>query len=199
MALAEPVDHLSGEDLRKESASNLAAIVHLDVMRRRLTGRQRQIEARLLNDPEVKLKPGEGIPAEGGVMRVHEEVSGRAFVVKEEVDKRAGELPDDLEPQRDHRVVIESMNRLKEEKPALAAELLLLTASPFEADDEPIIEMKEKVKYPTVAKLRKQFGEDTAMVGKPAKVRMVVLEMPGVGDTPILVGAEGMILDKKGA
>ncbi len=193
-ALPMQPEEMNGEQLRTEAATNLHALASIDAMRMRIIAKQERIEARLLSDQSVRLKPGEGIDTGNGILRVHEETVGKAYVVKDEVDKRGGELPEDLQPIKDQRVVIESFHALKEAKPGVAAELMGLMASPLdEGADDALVKATDKTKYPTVAKLRKAFGDDTALVGKPAKTRAVVLERPGIGDEPLLIGTRGML------
>lgn len=189
-----PVNDMSAAELREESVANLRAIEQMELMLRRTSARQEAIEVRLLTDPSVRLRGDELVPFEGGAMRVYEEVVGRRYVLKEEVDKRAGEL-DELAPIRDKRLVVESVSKLKAVKPGLAAELLVLAATdPFsETDEDRIVKATDKDTYPTVSKIEKAYGKDSAMIGQPAKNRHVVLERPGIGDKPLLIGRNGMI------
>lgn len=191
--MSKPIEEMDGTELRKAAEQTLDYIEKLHLGLRRAEEHMAKIEARLLNDPTVRLKKGEGIPTPSGILRVHEERKGRAYVVKDEIDKIEGELPEDLRPQRDRRLVIESFNALQERNTALAAELLGYAADPLDPDDDPLVDVKDKVKYPTVAAVKKEMGEDSSLIGKPAVERMVVLERPGIGDEPLLLYRGGMV------
>jgi len=192
-SVPKPIEDMDGAELRKAGEQTLDYIEKLHLGLRRAVDHMEKIEARLLNDPTVRLKKGEGIPTASGILRVHEERKGRAYVVKEEVDKIAGELPEYLRPQRDRRLVIESFNALQERNTALAAELLSYAADPLDPAEEPLVEVKEKVKYATVAAIKKEMGDDSSLIGKSAVERMVVLERPGIGDEPLLIYRGGMV------
>lgn len=192
--MPKPIEEMDGAELRKAGEQTLDYIEKLHFGLTRAVGLMEKIESRLLNDPTVRLKKGEGIPTPSGILRVHEERKGRAYILKDEVDKIAGELPEKLRPQKDQRLVIESLNALQEKNTALAAELLLLTGNPLdEEDEEALVVASPKVKYPTVAAVKKEMGEDSSLIGKPAVERMVVLERPGIGDEPLLIYRGGMV------
>lgn len=186
---------MNGEELRTEASTLLFGIEQLDLMRRRMKERMGEVESRLLNDPTVRLKKGEGIAVRSdAVLRVHEEKKGRRCVVKEEVDKRAGELPPALQTIRDQRIVVESAAALEKVNPGLTAELRLLAASPLDEDgDEAPVKITAKDTYTTVAKIEKEYGKDSPMIGSAASERMVVLERPGIGEEPLLVSKDGMV------
>lgn len=178
------IDEMSGGELRGAMASSIEKILFLERMLRETREHARAIQGRLLNDPEVRMKPDEGIPTKYGVLKRHHVVKGKAWVVKEEVDKDAGELPEELRPSKDHRVVVEHLSDLTT---ALQAELRDLAAK-----EDPVVVLAEKAKYPTVTKLRAAFGKDTRYVGDPPKERMVVLSK-GTEDDIALVGIEGLV------
>ncbi len=187
------IEEMDGAELRKAGEQTLDYIEKLHLGLTRAVGLMEKIESRLLNDPTVRLKKGEGIPTPSGILRVHEERKGRAYIVKDEVDKIEGELPEKLRPQKDQRLVIESFNALKEKNTALAAELLGLTGNPLDDEEEALVVASPKVKYPTVAAVKKEMGEESSLIGKPAVERMVVLERPGIGDEPLLIYRGGMV------
>lgn len=182
----KPIEEMSGAELRLSAALLLRQLLTVRQTQDDLRRRFDAVQARLLNPTDdARLREGEGIPTKYGVLTRHEERKGRAWVVTDEVDKDAGELGE-LAPKKDKRVVIEHLSEIPT---GIAAELLAL-ARPGEPDEDTApVSVKEKAKYPTVAKLREAFGADTKYVGKPPIVARVVLRQ-GEGDDAMLITAD---------
>jgi hypothetical protein len=183
------IEEMSAAELRRAMAHELQTIETLSRMLRERRDAARAIQARLLSGDGVRMLPSEGIPSDYGVLKRHRKVSGRRYVEKEKVDERAGELPENLQPQKDHRIVIEHESTLPT---AVAAELIAM-AEAHEADPEaPEVKRTEKAKYPTVAQLEKEYGPDSELIGKPATEHLVVLAKDA-GEDEILLGIDGML------
>ncbi len=174
--------NMTSAELRAEAARILESLNTVSTIRRKLVDEYRAV-APLLLQGDKALRASEGVVTPYGTVKKHTITKGRAWVVKEEIDKDAGELGD-YAPKPDERVVIE---HLSEMPTAMAAELRLRAA----LEDSPVV-ISDKTKYPTVAELRKAFGPDTKYVGSPPKEHHIVLAK-GEGDDEILLGPEGML------
>lgn len=168
--------------LRAEAARILESLNTIAGVQRNLRAEYEKV-APLLLQGDGALGKSEGVVTPYGTLRRHTVTKGKAWVVKDEVDKDAGELAE-LAPQRDERVVIEHLSELPT---AMAAELRLHAGM----DDSPVT-ITDKSKYPTVAKLRAKFGAETKYVGLPPKEHFVVLAKDA-GEDEILLGPEGML------
>lgn len=179
------IDEMDATELRVAMARSLETMIFLQGSLRQ-TREQAEALQKRLTDPEdaARMKPEEGIPTKYGILKRTATTKGKAWVVKDEVDKDAGELPEELRPQKDQRVVVEHLSDLST---GLQAELRTLAEA-----EEPVVVMTEKAKYPTVAKLRAEFGEETKYVGKPPKEHLVVL-VKGEGEDALQVGIGGLV------
>lgn len=99
------------------------------------------------------LERDQGVDVTGGRIVRRRRKVGKAFVNKEEVDKHAGELPEDARPETTTFITIP-----KDELPTLVAAQILGMGE--EERKEKRISVKDEVKYPTVKQLREHgFGE----------------------------------------
>lgn len=179
------IDEMDATELRVAMARSLETLIFLNKSVRQ-TREQAEALQKRLTDPadDARMKPEEGIVTKYGVLKRTTVTKGRAWVVTDEVDKDAGEMPEELRPSKDHRVVIEHLSDLST---GLQAELRTLAEG-----EEPVVVMTEKAKYPTVAKLRAEFGKDTKYVGTPPKEHLVVL-VKGEGEDALQVGIGGIV------
>lgn len=136
----------------------------------------------LLNGGDgMRVTKAEGTPTKYGVLTRHVETKGRRYVITDEVDKDAGELPEELRPVPDERLVVEHMSELPT---AIQAELKMMSEA-----EEPVVKITDKTKYPTVAKLTEAFGKDTKYVGNPPAEHSIVL----VIDDEVILGIDGIV------
>lgn len=176
---------MDATELRTAMAASLETLIFLE-QRIRETRESAEALQKRLTDPndDARMKPEEGIPTKYGVLKRTAVTKGRAWVVTDEVDKDAGELPEELRPSKDHRVVVEHLSNLST---GMQAELRMLAEA-----EEPVVVLTEKAKYPTVAKLRAEFGNDTKYVGKPPTEHLIVL-VKGEGEDALQVGIGGLV------